>query len=691
MSKTGSLLSSVTSLSLTLLLVLTVASSCVPSRRPVWSKVPDLVVFVGQSVVIKLQKYAFDPGGGELRFVMVAGPGCIEQDEYKITPSLSLLGDSLLKEFTVTIRAISDACGFSDTSFNLIVVKGAELTRSSDFHIRQSEVLRVDLTGLVQLETGMRFIKLSDVGRLSDNVFTYVGTRPVAEQIPILVQKNGLNVGLLVLNVYVHRAHLTVRVSEYRAGPAVAGARVEMFDARGIKLGEGETDENGKFETDLPVVRLRLTKSGYATTVVDLVGTFPPFEIETTLRKAKFSSIPSTPSVRFELRNENDEPLTPDGSGTYNLEAGKVRIVVNAFPTGFDVSHVYVKQGSPPGAEFLTSPRIYAEGSTLDAWLDLSTFVGFTPLFVDVYDDNDNHTLTVLSLNVAPRRGYFANFYLPEPASPFAIASLTLRQDVRYYSVPGQPIGGEVKAPEPLGAPDGMNLYVELAWRPWEESAQTLQSGRPIGFRVYRSLDGTSFLPIATLPSSVTRYRDGSVQLATGHRVWYAVSSVYTFGESPKVVLGSVVPLPMVYLTDVRPADGATSVATRPSFSWRFSGLEMYEGLVTYHYDLWLYDTVLGRRYYEAHRGESSKFSTPHPNVIHTFDDFTWKRPNGETIVELTPGRPYEWGLELLVAEWKDEENNSVSLSVNCDYNAKLLELNLPPERYFLFITKGDD
>ncbi|ODN30809.1 hypothetical protein [Fervidobacterium thailandense] len=661
--------------------------SCVVNLKPYWFTIPEQVTFTGQEFFLRLDSYVVDRDGTVSKFLLLEGPGEIRDRTYYCKFEEEALGALPIKTFRVRIRAVDNFGAISDTIFQVVVIKSSKVSRIPDLRITTGQDIKVDLKQYLKNEEGMSVEQITNVGILEDGIFSFTANSPGTYQCVFLIKRNGLILGFQLLNIFVYEHLLTLNVSEYNSGPSVEGACVLLFDNSGEKIDEAYTTAEGKVCFNKTPKRVVITKPGHATTVIDFAGPVFPIVLDTTLRRCKFSPTGGNISIDYEILNLSDQRMMPNSEGVYEVDYSSspvIKVKASAYSETFEISHMYLKLGSTPGAEFFTSPRVYVQGSVLTAEVDLASFCGIVPLFIEAYDANDNRYTLVVPLRITRSWGSLGNYYTVEKPGDFAIKSFTIRQDVRYYSTTSGSL------PSPLGAPPGTNLYVEVSWRKWEESTQFGKSPKPVAYRIYRSSDGQNFFPIGIVPSSTNLFRDSSPELFPGRRVWYAVSSVYDFGESPRTVLGSVVPLPMVNITGVQPADNATGVSVKPTFSWKFTGLEALRGKVTYYYDLWLYDTIVDRKYYEAYAGDKSIFTTKSETVSVRFEDFVWKRPSGETISELLVGHPYEWGLELIVAEWRDESNSSISISLNCDYNSKFGAYQIPPERYYLFVTGGN-
>ncbi|MEN3041932.1 MAG: hypothetical protein ABDH59_01290, partial [Fervidobacterium sp.] len=353
------------------------------------------------------------------------------------------------------------------------------------------------------------------------------------------------------------------------------------------------------------------------------------------------------------------------------VQKGRIYIEAWAKSDNVKISHMYAKLGNPPGAEALTSPRLYNAGDKLNGTIDTSAFSGKAYLFIDAYDENDNRYEIIVPLYFIGLVDLRITPYYVEYSKP-AIYAYNINSQVKYYN----------------NASKYSNSYVVIKWKRWEESSQRSRADKPIGYAVYRSFDGKKFSKIATVSNNTNTFIDCSGEITYGKRVWYAVSSVYGFFEASKTTLGSVIVLPLFGISNVQPADNSVDVSTTPVFSWNFVGLEEYDGLVTYWYDIWLYDMNVNKKYHYPVNSEGQIiFKSKDKNVQIEFSDYSWYNLPDR---KLQANKPYEWGPELIAAIWEDETNNSVSTCIVCDYNGVISVSIIPPEKYYLFVTKGE-
>ncbi len=470
---------------------------------------------------------------------------------------------------------------------------------------------------------------------------------------------------------------ISIYVAEYNSGPAVDGATVTLLKDGQI-LEEKTTKSDGTVSFVLRGYSgpydIRIRKDGFANTDIRLLNIHSNINLSTTLRRPKFASLNDNEiRVNFKLY-ESDKMFvrySSNSSGVYELlNLRMIYIDAEATASKLGISHMYAKLGTPPGAEYLTSPRLYSESGRLSGEISLTAHSGKTYLFLDAYDLNDNRFELVIPVEIRRFSELRTYYYRVEYPSP-AVYSYHLNTSTKYYTLSSEK--------------QRTDLYNVIKWYTLSESTQRFVAKEPTGYNIYKSYDGNKFFKITTLPSNVKSYID-TYNNKVRKRVWYAVSSDYSGIEGPRVVLGSVEPLPMVKISNVEPTDSATEVSTKPAFRWKFVGLEDYEGKVKYLYDIWIYDLTVNSGTYHYPLIEEPFFESGNTEVEIRFSDYNWYNLPGN---ELQTGKPYEWGPELVAAKWEDAENNSVALSVNCDYNFKISPVVIEPERYYLFIT-GD-
>ncbi|WP_041262856.1 carboxypeptidase regulatory-like domain-containing protein [Fervidobacterium pennivorans] len=486
----------------------------------------------------------------------------------------------------------------------------------------------------------------------------------------------------IILKPATENVEISLYVSEYNSGPAVDDANVELIKDGRVVDTKRTSDGKVRFSVKLysgPYL-LRISKNGHAKTTIKILNIHSPLVLNTTLRKTKL--LPSEQNqnemnILFDIYTSKNKvsKLLFDGNSIYNI-FGLSYIYISAQSTtsNFPVSFMYAKLGNPPGAEYLASPRLFAESNVLEGELDLTPFSGKVYLFIDAYDVNDNRYEVVVPLTVTKLTDLKVNPYVVEADQP-AVFAYNLNTTTKYYSTQDSSMPNQSKS--------STNLYVKLSWKRWSESMQKSKTDEPDGYVIYKSYDGIKYEKLTVVSSKQDTYYDTS-DIKPGSRVWYAIASKYGGIEGPKVFLGSVEPLPMIEITDVSPLDGATNVSLSPTFSWKISGVEKYEGKIKYLYDIWIYDLTVNSGIFHYPIVDVPYFTSDSSIVTINMSSYAWKDlPDAK----LQPGKPYEWAPELIAVMWNDNENNSLSLSVNCDYNFKISPVVIAPEKYYLFVT----
>lgn len=478
---------------------------------------------------------------------------------------------------------------------------------------------------------------------------------------------------------------IALYVSEYNSGPAVDGATVELLRDGHVVDTKQTIDGKVRFDVKLysgPFL-VKISKSGHAKTIIKILNIHSPLVLNTTLRRTKLLSSEQNQNemdLSFDIYTSKNKisKLLSDDNSIYNiLGLSYIYISAKSTTSNFPVSFMYAKLGTPPGAEYLTSPRLFAESNILEGELDLRPFSGKLYLFIDAYDVNDNRYEVVVPLTVTKFTNLKINPYVVEANQP-AVYAYNLNTTIKYYSAQDSSMPNQSKSPT--------NLYVKLSWKRWSESSQRNKTDEPDGYVIYKSYDGKEYQKLTVVSSRQNTYYDTS-DIRPGSRVWYAISSKYGGMEGPKVFLGSVEPLPMVEITDVSPPDGATDVSLSPTFSWKISGVERYEGKIKYLYDIWIYDLTVNSGVFHYPLIDIPYFTSDSSIVTINMSSYVWKDlPDGK----LQPGKPYEWAPELIAVMWDDNENNSLSLSVNCDYNFRISPVVIAPEKYYLFVTSDE-
>ncbi|QTA37200.1 hypothetical protein JYK00_05470 [Thermosipho ferrireducens] len=507
-------------------------------------------------------------------------------------------------------------------------------------------------------------------------------------------------------------------VTDYNSGAAVEGASVKILDESGGIRGEGVTDTEGKvtissvLKGDEELLDVVITKSGYAVTRIEGLKLTKD---STTLNEAKLrvASVGVTKSLNpIEVDVKFFEDATKATPVDLSNVTGDVYVSIIATGMEYDVSIIYAKAGNVPGSGFLTSPRLYVSNSTtVEGTITVAGFEGETPIYVVVFDKNDNMLEKIFYANInkvsKEVKGYEIE-KVSEATGDYNLAAYTRRGGIKFYGGRDSIFNKKDRVvPEFFkktrrinAAPEkDTNLWIEVYWVAWENSSASSTTDEPEAYRVYRSFDGTNYEAIATVPSGYDYYRDASPQLEVGKETWYGVAAVYPGYEATMVKLGSVVPLDVFEVKYISPTDGATNVSRDPVFSWEIiNPVKSSEGNPVYYWDIWLYDETLndygyyslsgyGYPYYSMFitevTGVSFKFSAPPSGAWWVdFGAGSWYSYN-----ELQANKTYEWGNELMVAVVEDATDNTVAYSIHTDLGKRFDPFSIEPEIYNTFTT----
>lgn len=497
-------------------------------------------------------------------------------------------------------------------------------------------------------------------------------------------------------------AKLVIYVTEYKSGPANSGVTVELRKGNTV-VQTKVTDESGKVEFDSIVLdettdfNIAVKKAGYSKTYIEglRLKDGEVVEFQTELRKAKLGGTVSDKPFSLELNilDENNQNIQ---SFDYVVKTNSVTVNGNANALEYPFSHWYVKVGGVPGAGALTD-RAYGNSKSISATQSVKEFEYMVPVFVDLYDVNDNRfeKITYVFVSRLPAGSiepYNVEKYTTIAPDKYNIQAFTRSYAREYYK------NGDYT---PNAAPQGSNLFIKVFWRPWYESSNKTP---PKAYRIYRSFNGVNFEPIATVSSTTSSYIDYSAKLEPLKRVWYGVSSVYDEYETIYTVIGDVIPLPLLGVNYNSPTNGSENVLRDPTFSWNLSGVNnTSEGNVRYLYDVWLYDEVLNSDcYYSVSDNPSSGsyriFSTTSSNISFKFSTYAsgtyrWVDFYSKTwypYSKLQARKTYEWGNELLAAEVFDSTDRSIAISILSDLNNYYGLGAIPPSVYNRFTT-GDN
>jgi len=490
------------------------------------------------------------------------------------------------------------------------------------------------------------------------------------------------------------RGTLKLYVVEYNAGKSVPDATVEIYDSRGIVVASGTTNANGYFEKALILISnpqtftMVVKKDGYALSkVVGLaLSDKQTTEYEVQLRKA-IVGVPSSDEILKADVNFYTDATKATPADLTNLTADPYfEINVDETTAEFGVKYIYVKAGDVPGSGFLTNPRQIFESTTnASGTLSLDGLNGPTEIHIVIYDHNDNRVDYVFYVNVNKP----ATAIQPYVVEDGQIISYTRRAAIEFYD--DDPV---TKAIDFEG-----NLWIEINWTAWENSAASATTDEPEGYVIYRSFDGANYKKIAVVPNEYSSYKDHSAELEIGKRTYYKVSAVYPGFESTPTDLGDVVPLDMFNVELLTPANNATNVSRDPIFSWRVTNeVTSPEGTPEYWYDLWMYDytqneywqilapvvNIGGTLYLLNFGGEDAT------QVSVNFSDhdwYYWALGTFYPYSQLQGNKAYCWGVEYAVAKVSDPNDNSIAKSIAIDLGGNDDPFGLEPDFYNTFIT----
>ncbi len=696
---------------------LVVIISKAPNSAPSWKQgTYTLSKQVGETVQIDLSEEVSDSEEDEITLSIVG-----ETYGATITSSKVFTWNTTGRQpglYQFLIRATDSKGAYSFTHIEITLVP-APITnlppqvRIPDQVTNVGRTVQMELSEYVVDPDGdpVTIQKISGPGVLIGSKYYWFPTKKVSEPQTVTLKlsdgKGGeTTTSFKVSAPYDGVAFLRIYVTDYKSGPATVGATIKLKKGNSI-VSQTTTDANGKAElfginlsdsTDFDVI---IEKNGYAKTYIEglRLQHGQLLEFETQLKVAKIG--PTSSEKPFELsvqlKDSNGVNLSDQ---EFVISTDNIVATGTATATEYSLNLWYVKVGGVPGTGTFTAPRTIGYSGNISATQSVKEFEGLTPVYIDVYDMNDNRYEKIIYVYVARTPAQVIDPYIVEKYTTIAptdynIVSYTRAQYVEYYGK---------KDPKPTAAPQGTNLFIRVFWRPWyPESGKT----QPKAYRIYRSFNGSSFQPIATVPNSASSYSDYSAQLAVGKRVWYAVSSVYDGYEAPRTVIGDVIPLPLLQVTYNSPLNGSTNVPRDPTFSWTFSGINATaEGNPVYYFNIWLYDLVVNDYCYyslgtDPTTGRNSNLGTPDPSVSMKFSDYHYtKRTSSKPWAwidfataswypydKLQAYKTYEWGNELLAAHIVDPTDRSRALSILVD-DANIFGLgNIRTDVYHRFIT----
>jgi len=413
-------------------------------------------------------------------------------------------------------------------------------------------------------------------------------------------------------------------------GQTLAGYAKYLGNVEIVFLGQGtrfttRSDPEGRFQLQLPpgIYRVLANAEGYAESAIDGLTLGPEGVAHLTLRlyPAFYPDWPTrAPRVLLEV------------------EGNRYRVQVE---TAAPFKVAFLAVGQEPGYPFAAENQRVFYHPPDPGWRSLEGMLaphyGKTYLYFLVYDQNNNRTLALASLDRKPE------ITPPPPTELQAVQNLS-------------PIA--VTLPRELYAlsdPAGAFQIVRIRWDPysWPEAAV----GRPHGFRVWRSTLGEETL-IGTVSGDQTSFFDRGLAGIWNQPVAYRVVP-YIMDTKGPVATTEVRPLPPFRVFGLKPKHG-DRVSPTPDFSWEIS-----QKVSDHHYyypTLW--NTVTGK-----------EVQTIAPKG---FTDKTHLSFDETTLHPLWPGRAY--GFEVSIAFAVDSKENPTAYSLALDRYGQLLGIPLRGE-----------
>ncbi len=504
-------------------------------------------------------------------------------------------------------------------------------------------------------------------------------------------------------------AKIPVLLSEYRAGPAISGADVVVFDSGSTKvIGIGKTDSNGIVNIDvveLPeFVDIKCAKTGYALSFLKNLKTSGSLNsaIEMVMRNADLNSDPMNqklPLVELDYMDNMHEKIDIRENITTDF---KVRVEVDD-----TYNHVYkifkpMFDSVPKenllefGGKIIGENECVTEATQATFDVSVAGMEGECELNFVIYDRNGNRVHVMEYLNIEKQdKELPENSYIPLNFTDFGTEAG--RYNIRAYT---RRRGKQVYGSTARTAPEGGNLWINLYWVDYA-SANVPDNAPPEGYNVYRSFDDVSYEKIGFVNEeyasgkagdSLPLFTDDSAHLEPGKKVYYAISSVYGATQTEMIRIGSVEPLDSFNVELLSPTLNETGVSRNPNLKWRpTKTLKSGEGTVMYHYVPFIYDWVHGEFGQttkpmlpilvegEEYRMCIFTLDTPSSVIVPFSGNKTdsswgcvWYRicPTGGKLFELDDdklqsNKDYEWGLNVAYADVSDEDSLSRSIAID--------------------------
>ncbi len=464
-------------------------------------------------------------------------------------------------------------------------------------------------------------------------------------------------------------------VTDHLSGEAVAGATVLAWPMAGRPVywsdsdyfgPQAVTDDNGYYKLVLPegmyVVEVR--KDGHATSRIEGVKVASTARVDTVLKPV------ANPNWSLE-----PPAVTVTGVTEGMTISGPISVKIDAQGPNH-IQYIYAAFGKMPGAALLTAPRVIYDRTYTTGTFTIDPYAygvaGETTFEVVVYDYNENRTHVIYRVYVTPG----ADGPVSSPSAPTAniltdtywgvvipartALAVTLSKKTGFYSEPL----------EPLAAPAGANLYVELRWLKAAEDASGVAGD---GYRIYRKLEGeddyTLIYTVDATGAASYLYRDSKPDLAVGRTAYYRITYFRGTAESAPLE-AACTPLPAWDVRLVSPADHAENVPLYPTFTWTPS---LAPAGTTQYYQMVFWDMGHGPANGILIRAAPNTTSVTYTGIPGT----VWER--------LLPHRMYHWAIRFALDV--DLSKNAISIAVNDGYTTTFPTQK--PAEMWTFIT-GD-
>ncbi len=444
-------------------------------------------------------------------------------------------------------------------------------------------------------------------------------------------------------------------VTAHLSGEPVAGTRVTAYpQGRRAPIYFGTSNAAGFYRLVVPegLYTVAVRKVGHATSRAEGVKVGSTTRLDF-VQKPVFNPRWSLEPPRVTVTGVT-EGMTISRPITVTIEArgdNDIRLIFAAF-------------GKTPGAGFLTAPRVVYSGTyyTGTFTIDPAAYgvAGETTFEVVVYDLNENRVHLIWrvdverpALGLAPRppRPLLPGWIIPGHIPVRTAMAVTLSRKLGFYAAPL----------DPMAAPPGGNLYVDLRWR------TSLDDATITGYRIYRKLDGEpDFRLIYTVNRGATLYRDSTPDLKVRLKASYRIVA-FRWDPATETALESApleaetTPIGAWDVRPLSPADNATGVDLRPTFTWQPINPPPGATLI---YSIRIWDTPLG----------GSVVTSP---TLVNVTSWTYPGIPGGPFERLQPQRMYQWQIRGAIAY--DGAVSAVAVTANQWGFAAAFPTQVPP------------